>query len=225
MNPLVQYFLNDEITASLHERGGIRDLKLEILRDHLNSGDRDKIDLAFHDIIDMYANRTDHMIGVNILGFVIDTYSSFEKFTCEIFDKIVDIEDYEKSKELKFKTLLGKYEKEHDQDKRTQLVDKMKKITFYISGAEKINYVISRLEVDKLEKTKIRDFIDFYRNQRNTVHNLGVHHGNNMKIDVDDIEISLNSGRGGYTKDYNALIFSCNKLMSTYERLLEVQRT
>lgn len=83
---LLIYFLNDEISASLHERGPIKELIKEILEDHYSKSDLKELQVAQDDLFDLFVNRTDFIIGSNFLDFKISTYSTFEKYVVELYE-------------------------------------------------------------------------------------------------------------------------------------------
>ena len=78
--------------------------------------------------------------------------------------------------------------------------------------------------MDKKERSELRVFLDYYRSQRNTVHNLGIHKGKSISIEVDGIEIKLDENNPSYTENHNSAIFACRKLMDIYEIMFATVR-
>ncbi|MEZ3416205.1 hypothetical protein HP563_14230 [Pantoea dispersa] len=217
---LIIYFINDEISASLVERGPLRELRDELIKDFCKDEDFKRLEIAKADLFDLFGNRTDFIIGSNFLDFKVNTYSAFEFFSNELYDELIKIKPRSNKKENDLIKLVMRYNNESDETKKQNLIEKIKKINFYTSSHEKISYILSMCEMEKEESENVNAFLDYYRSQRNTVHNLGIHHGKSQSISIDGIMTVLEHGKPSYTSDYNSSIFSCRKLMGIYEMML-----
>ncbi len=221
---LLVYFINDEISASLHERGPLSELRDELIADFYKEEDFKRLEIAKQDLFELFGERTDFIVGSNFLDFTVNTFSTFEHYVDELYEELTQIEPRSNKKEIELVKLIEKYSSETEKEKKKCTLEKIKGVSFYISSAEKISYVFSKCKIDKLKRSELREFLDHYRSQRNTVHNLGIHKGKSNAIEVDDIEIKLDESKPSFTENYNSAIFACRKLMETYEIMLKTVR-
>lgn len=219
VDPLLIYFINDEISASLHERGPLRGLIKEVKNDHFIDEHFKYLQYAESDLQLVFSERTNFIIGSNILGFKVDTYSVFEKYIGNLYDNVLLSHPRSNKNELKLIKLIEKYSNCSSNEEKASTLEKIKKISFYVSSAEKIEYVLSHSALQNEKEDEIRKFLNFYRSQRNTIHNLGVHSGEEQSITVRGIEIKLDKDMPGYTEDHNSAIFACHELMDIYETI------
>ncbi|MGW8304700.1 MAG: hypothetical protein ACWGIK_02600 [Achromobacter pulmonis] len=219
VDPLLIYFINDEISASLLERGPLRDLIEEVKNENYRDEHFKRLQYAESDLQDLFSKRTDFIISSNLLDFKVNTFSAFEKSIDELYEKLLLSNPRSDKKEKKLIELIRKYSESDNKEEKTSLLNSIKKISFYVSGSEKIEYVLSKSGMQNNEADDARTFLKFYRNQRNTIHNLGIHKGENQSVDVNHIEITLKSGGPSYTANYNSEIFACHKLMDIYESM------
>ena len=219
IDPLLIYFINDEISASLHERGPLRDLIKEVKRDHSKDEHLNRLQAAEEDLPDLFANRTTFIIGSSLLDFKVNTFSVFEFYINELYDLLLKTKPRSAQKEKDLLKLIDKYSKSNSEEEKLVLLSKIKKISFYVSSSEKIEYVLSRSGMEKKEMDEARIFLNFYRDSRNTIHNLGIHHGENKSVTVGSIEINLKNGGPSYTENYNSAFYACRKLMDIYESI------
>jgi hypothetical protein len=217
IDTLLIYFINDEITASLHDRGLLSKLLDELINENYKEEDYKRLEFAKNDLSDLFANRTDFMIGSNFLDFKVNTFSVFECYIDKLYEELILVTPRSNKKEQDLVKLIEKYNNENDPDKRLSIINKIKNISFYVSSSEKIDIVLSKCE--DLE-SKDREFITYYRSQRNTVHNLGVHKGKSQSVTVEGIEIKLEKDMPSFTSNRNSAIFACRKLMDIYESAL-----
>ncbi|HGF4933783.1 TPA: hypothetical protein ACF5BZ_001154 [Vibrio parahaemolyticus] len=134
--------------------------------------------------------------------------------------ELISVSPRSNKKEKELVKLIERYNSESDLNKKNLTLEKIKGVNFHISSAEKTSYVLSKCEMDKEERIKAREFLDYYRSQRNTVHNLGIHKGKPQAIVVDGIEINLDKDRPSFTSDHNSATFACRRLMEIYEVIL-----
>ncbi|UKA08003.1 hypothetical protein IHC92_15950 [Photobacterium damselae subsp. damselae] len=217
---LLVYFINDEISASLHERGPLSALRDELIADFYKDEDFKRLEVAKQDLFQLFGARTDFIIGSNFLDFKVNTFSTFEFYVDELYEELTQIEPRSNKKEIELVKLIEKYSSEQDEEKKKGTLEKIKRVSFYVSSAEKISYVLSKCKMDKQERSELKTFLDYYRSQRNTVHNLGIHKGKSKSIEVDGIEIKLDENKPSYTENHNSAIFACRKLMDIYTIML-----
>ena len=160
-------------------------------------------------------------LEAKLLDFKVNSFSVFENYVDALYEELISTMPRSNKKEDDLVKLVEKYGKENEPDKKKNILSKIKKINFYVSSAEKINYVLSRCELEKEELKKKRLFLDYYRSQRNAVHNLGVNKGKSQSVVVEEIEIKLDEGSPSYTADRNSVIHACRELMGIYEVMLQ----
>jgi hypothetical protein len=136
-----------------------------------------------------------------------------------LYEKLLLNKPRSNKKEKKLIELIGKYSESGDDEEKLSILEKIKRISFYVSSSEKIEYVLSKSGIQKKEADEAHTFLNFYRIQRNTIHNLGIHTGESQAVIVNDIEIALENGKPGYTENHNSAIFACHKLMDIYESM------
>ncbi|WP_292992650.1 hypothetical protein [Nitrosomonas sp.] len=217
---LLIYFINDEISASLPNRGPLIELCDEAINEYFRDENSKCLTTAIEDLKDLFANRTEFVRGSNIFDFKVNTFSVFEHYVVVLYEELTSTNPRSREKEQKLIKLIEDYNKEECNEKKLSLLKRIKDISFYISSSEKINYVLSRCKGIDSKKKDIRQLIDYYRNQRNTVHNLGIHKGESLSVTVKEgIEIELEKDKFSYTSDYNSAIFACRELMDIYETM------
>jgi hypothetical protein len=217
---LLSYYINDEITASLKDRGGLVELIEEAINDHYEQEHYKRLEFAKVDLENLFKWKTDFLVSSSLLDFKVSTYSAFEFYVEKLYDKLILI--YPRSnKEEDLISLIKNHPPNSSDEKIHDLVNEIKKISFYVSGSEKINYAISKSKLSKEEKKEAREFVSFYGSQRNTIHNLGIHKGKSKSMTVEGIDITLNEGHASFTDNHNSTFFACRKLMDIYEKIHE----
>ena len=216
---LLIYFINDEISASLHERGPLSALIEEVTNDHYSDKDFKRLQYAKFDLPNLFANKTDFIIGSNLFDFIVNTFSAFETYVEKLYDKLLLGNPRSNKKEKKLIKLISKYSESSSEEEKASILDNIKAISFYVSSAEKIEYVLSKSDIHKEKIDETRSFLKFYRIQRNAIHNMGIHRGERQSVTVRDIEIVLDKNKPSYTENYNSAIFSCHTLMDIYEEM------
>jgi len=124
---LLIYFINDEISASLHERGPLRKLIKDVRSIHYIDEHFKRLEYAESDLHELFANRTDFVIGSNILDFKVNTFSAFEKYIGELYDKLLSNQQRSDKKEKKLIKLIGEYSESHNEEARQSILEKIKK--------------------------------------------------------------------------------------------------
>ncbi|MDH1379648.1 hypothetical protein N5J07_09325 [Comamonas aquatica] len=217
---LLSYYINDEITASLRDRGGLEGLIEEAINDYYEEEHYKRIEFAKGDLKNLFKWKTDFLVSSSLLDFKVSTYSAFEFYVEKLYEKLILIHPRSNKEEVLI-SLIKNHPPNSSDEKIHDLVNKIKKISFYVSGSEKINYVISKSKLSKEEKKEAREFVSFYGSQRNTIHNLGIHKGESKSMTVEGIDITLNEGHACFTDNHNSTFFACRKLMDIYEKIHE----
>lgn len=216
---LLSYYINDEITASLDGRGGLVDLIAETINDYYEKEHSKRLEFAENDLKTLFKWKTDFLVSSSLLDFTVSTYSVFECYVDKLYEQLISIHPRSNRKEEHLISLIRKCPPDASDEKMYELVDKIKKISFYVSGSEKINYVISKSKLSEEEKKEAREFVSFYGSQRNTIHNLGVNKGKSKSMVVEGIDITLDAGRPSYTDNHSSTFFACRRLMEIYEKI------
>jgi hypothetical protein len=188
IDPVIIYFINDEITESLPNRGLLGSLIKEIKDEHYSDEDFKRLQYAENDLQDLFSKRTDFIIGSILFDFKVNTFSVFEKYLDELYELLKN--------------------------------DK-KESTGNVPIFKKIEYVLSKSSIQKEKECEARTFLDFYRKQRNTIHNLGRYKVEDQSIVVNGIKVIMKNGEPTFTEDHNSTIFAWHKLMSIYELMYE----
>lgn len=217
IDPLLVYFINDEITAALSERGLLIELRDELIKENYKEEDFKRLEYAKKDLQNLFRNRTNFVIGSSLLDFTIGTYSAFEMHISDIYEDLIQKKPRSDKKEKQLINLIAEYHTAKSHDVQKEIIDKIKKLNFYLSGSEKIIYTLSQCSFDKATRNEWLDFINHYREQRNTIHNLGIHKGKSKSLSVNGIDIILDNNKPSTTPDFNSTFFACQKLMKMYE--------
>lgn len=218
VDSILTYFINDEISASLPNRGPLVDILDQAIEDNYEEKHFKRLEVAKADLPDLFSNKTEFIIGSAFLDFKVGTYSVFEKYIGLLYDKIAPKDRHER-KERELVKYIRIYSSCSDEEKKASILKKIKNISFYLSGAEKIEYVLSKCCDADLDIAEARKFLSFYRKQRNTVHNLGINEGGADSTTIKGIEISLGAHSASFTSDRNALIYAAKKLLRIYEKI------
>ncbi len=218
VDSILTYFINEEISASLPNRGPLTSILDQAIEDNYEERHFKRLELAKADLPDLFSSKTDFIIGSAFLDFKVGTYSAFEKHIGLLYD-IVAPKDRLERKEKELVKYICIYSSCTNESKKSSTLKKIKNINFYLSGAEKIEYVLSKCRDNDLDIVETRNFLNFYRKQRNTVHNLGINEGEADSTTIKGIEISLGAKSASFTSDRNALIYAAKKLLRIYEKV------
>jgi len=221
---LLMFFINDEISASLNNRGPLGELLVGVLELNRKNDPSNLLKYAFEDVQKNFCERVDFLIGSALLDFVVATYSNFELWIEKIYDSIVDVQGKENLRLTSFVKYFEecKINKDFVADKNALLFI-LKEYGSYVSGSEKIEYVLARADLRyKRNKTFDLDVIKFYQALRNTIHNGGVNKKNNsMSITVRGVEIRLPKNMPSSTDDRNSYIYLCEELVEIYQSIID----
>lgn len=216
------FFLNDEVSASLDNRGPLGDIMACALEEHGKEQDASSLRLAVSDTQELFRDRTDFMIGSSFLDFTVSSFSVFEKWVCNLYGEVRERKPTKNKKLKELDKLISRYN-ETDVSERSVIAQKiMDSCSSYISSSEKIEFSMSML-TDGYERDakRDRDIINLYRSKRNTIHNLGVHaHKSIGPINIQGIELGLKEGMPSFTKDFNSSIYMCDELVEIYRAMI-----
>ncbi|WP_152986400.1 hypothetical protein [Aeromonas allosaccharophila] len=222
IDDLLLYFLNDEVSASLENRGPLGDIINQALNIHKKPEDAKLIELAFHDVQNLFMNRTDFMIGSYFLSFTVNSFSVFEKWVCNLYGEIKGRTPPTNKKENELIKLIQKYNSAKESEKENILNAIMKNCSSFVSSSEMIEFCLSRL-TSAYDRNKENDMslVRLYRDKRNTIHNLGIHKKKSVSpINIKGINIELNEGMPSFTEDFNSNIYMCEELVEIYAAML-----
>ncbi|SOF00961.1 hypothetical protein SAMN05446635_9038 [Burkholderia sp. OK233] len=216
---ILAYFINEEISASLENRGPLSNLIAETISDNQSDLDYKRLEIAKDDLLKLFSERTDFLIRSAVFDFRVSTYSVFEKFTGLLYDDLILRFPRSDERERKLASLMSHYTAEKSENSRKEIIEKIKKISFYVSGAEKIGYILSKNPEIESQIPDAKSFLAHCQKQRNSVHNLGVHHGEPDSVTVEGIDITIGKNKASSTSDYSSHFFACRKLMDIYEAM------
>ncbi|MFL0933959.1 hypothetical protein ACJO14_23805 [Vibrio parahaemolyticus] len=218
------FFVNDEVSSALPNRGPLGDILACALELHHESKDEVYLDYSITDVQDLFCNRTDFIIGSYFLDFTIGSFSVFEKWMDIAYSEVRERKPSKNSKKKRLKSYISSYNKcDNDKRKNEILEQIMSNCSSYVSGSQKIDFVVSLID-ENYTRDKERDthIISMYRNKRNTIHKLGVHmHNSVAPLVVRGVEIKLEQGKPSFTEDYNSAIYLCDELVELYRAVID----
>lgn len=219
---LLFFFLNDEVSASLDNRGPLGDIMTYALDNHAKEQDASSLRLAIPDTQELFRDRTDFMIGSNFLDFTVSSFSVFEKWVSNLYVEIRDRKPSKNKKSKELEKLINRYNESDNSERQTIIKKIMDSCSSYVSSSEKIEFSISMLTNDyERDVKRDRDIIRLYRSQRNTIHNLGVHNHKSIEpISIQGIELGLKEGLPSFTEDFNSDIYICDELVEIYRAMI-----
>ena len=209
--------MNDEVAACLDDRGPTRAL-IEKVKDTALAKGIDMPELAIDDFPDLFRNRTGFIIGSCFLDFVVGTYSVFEMFMGRIYEQLRHKYPRSSKQEKRIAALIERYNNAPRGEKEQALRSVIKAGGDYVSGAEKIDFVMSRLSATYArDLAEDRRTIQFYASVRNSIHNLGRSAATkDFRLPTAGAEITLLSGQPTFSHDYSDITRLCGKLVEIY---------
>lgn len=209
--------MNDEVAACMHERGPTRAL-IESVKNAARAKSIDMPELAIDDFPDLFRNRTQFIIGSSFLDFVVGTYSAFEMFMGRIYEQLRPKYSRSGKQEKRIEALIEKYNKAAPEAKPEALSCIIKAGGNFVSGAEKIDFVMSKLTPSYTrDLAKDRGTIQFYANVRNSIHNLGKSaSAKDFRLPTADADITQLSGQPMFSHDYSDITRLCGDLVEIY---------
>jgi hypothetical protein len=209
--------INDQVAACMYGRGPTPALVEKIMETALSNGVAVP-ELAIADLPDLFSNRTDYIIGSCFLDFVVSSYAAFEMFFELIYDKLRAQYPSSCKQQKRVAALIERYNKASPEEKPSALRRIIEKGGDHVSGAKKIEFVLSKLP-DTYARDRVEDLkiIHFYGKIRNSIHTLGKNKwGKDFRLQGDDFEITLLTGEGTYSKDRSDITRLCGKLVEIY---------
>lgn len=223
LDVLLFIFLNEEVSASLENRGPLGDILAEsIERNYVESDHRY---ISYHDDIQhLFSSRTNFVIGSCFLDFTVSSFSVFEKWVCAAYEEVRQRKKSSNKKITKLQKLIDTYNKTSVSSPERELVLKsiMDNCGSYISGFEKINFTMSMVGSNySRKKRQDLETIEMYSRMRNTIHNLGVHiHKKSYAMNTNNCNAKLEFGKAYFTDNYNQNIHLCNELVEIYKAMI-----
>lgn len=213
--------INDEVAACLDKRGPTRAL-IEKVKDAARAKGIGIPELAIDDFPDLFRNRTEFIIGSCFLDFVVGTYSAFEMFMARIYEQLRPKYPRSGKQENRVEKLIEKYNKAAPETKEEALRCVIKAGGDFVSGAEKIDFVISKLPTTYVrDRVKDRAIIQFYAKVRNSIHNLGKSTSNkDFRLPTADADMTLLSGQPMFSHDRSDITRLCGELVEIYFSVL-----
>lgn len=209
--------VNDEVTACLDNRGPMRAL-IEKVKDTARVKGIEMPGLAIDNFPELFSNRTEPIIGSCFLDFAIGTYSAFEMFMVRICEQLRPKYPRTGKREKRIVKLIEKYNNAASEEKEEALRCIIKAGGSYVAGAEKIEFVMSKLpRSSERDPAKDQKIIKFYANVRNSIHNLGKSaSAKDFVLPTADAEISLLSGQPMFLHDYSDVTRLYGDLVEIY---------
>jgi hypothetical protein len=175
------------------------------------------------DIEDVFNSRMNFITSSNFVDFTVSSYSVFEKWMGKLYEAVKSTNPSSGRKKRELENLIARHGKAADQETRDKILEKiMGNFSSYVSGAEMINFVLSKTN-DEYPRDKVsdRNIIEFYGARRNTIHNVGVHNRKTLEpINIKGKEIKLEQSKPAFTADFNTLINHCEELFDIYVAVL-----
>lgn len=193
----LSYLINDELTNVSNR------FNLEKLLSECKLNEDVDITCSVMDMKDLFVNRADQIIGSLLLDFNVSAFSSFEFHMCEVYDFIKPHFETKNAKKKKLIKLINKYNENNDD----KILDEiMGSCSNYVSSAEKIQFVLSKVEKGYSKyKTYKQDLvlIDFLSKRRNTIHNCGIHKGKTQEWKYKNKIYKLEFNKGYFSENYS----------------------
>ncbi|PKA72895.1 hypothetical protein ATI02_5997 [Pseudomonas baetica] len=216
---LLYFFMNDEVTNCLPERGPLQELLAEVKQDNFQEEDERLFRMAMEGIREMYGNRVNDMIGRSFLDFTVSSYSVFEFWMARLYELIkeTDAARYEKKEKYVIQQMLN-YQKAAGAGVEQQaLRNILEKGSPYMSGKGKVDHILSRISESSDEAVSDKAVVEFYGALRNTVHNLGIHKGHkDYSFSLASGDVTLNIGEPYKTSNWSTSIELCYRLIDIY---------
>ncbi|EHR1165428.1 hypothetical protein KS876_004537 [Vibrio parahaemolyticus] len=187
----------------------------------------DSFEKSFDSLQDLFVNRYDQTVGAHILDFNISMFSSFETWIAKISDcyEREMTEKYTLSRLNKCREYLNNYEQAKTEEEKTKYFNRLRTVPGnYLSFPDKLNFVMEKAKENNYPRNLKRDreIIDFLRISRNSVHNGGIHKGNDLELTYKGVTHSLKKNKPMYHEDYNNLIDLYSEVIDMYDAIITV---
>lgn len=173
------------------------------------------------DIVSLFSDRIDLWMAKSIHLFTVMSYSTFEFWMSKLYDDLKKSQGETDKRKKKIAALIRRYAKAGKDDFWVnQLSEELRSKFFsFVSGADKIDYVISRSSIEDKERT--RNIIKNCRIIRNTLHNMGYHKGDPFSFSIiKGRHITADSDGKLFTDNYNDRIYLICELVREYSLII-----
>jgi hypothetical protein len=230
----LSFLINEEISNSTG-RDGVSHLLDQVIREkHYSNGIQVngegirfcdfKLKLTLEETTDLLINRFDGLLGSHMLDFQVSFFSAFEFWITKLYDVYRDelSAEFEARRRKKYLKLLANYQACDEAGREKVLDDLIKLPGAYMSFPDKLNAVFKKVDQQRYRRdlTSDRALIDFLRQNRNTVHNGGVHIGRATELLHGGKCFRLETGKPAYNENYNDLIALVGELVDIYAEIL-----
>lgn len=215
--------INDEVAECFNDRGPTRALIGAVI-DAARTKGVDVPQAAIDDFPALFCDRAEFNRGSVFLDFVVGSYSVFEMFMGRIYEQLRPRYPRSGKQAKSIAALISEYNTTSP-EAREEILDRIIKAGGdYVSGRDKINFVMSKLSKEySRDLAQDRAIIDFYANGRNTIHNLGRNTSSkDFMASIGDAEITLRPGKPMFSADRSHIIRLCGELVEIYLNVLMV---
>lgn len=210
--------INDEAADCLEKGGPRGELIASVVSEARDRGMHlDSIHRAVQGMESLFRNGTEFVVGSTYMDFIVSTFSAFEMFMARIYEPLRLEHPSSNSRSKHLKKLITKYNHVSDEEKE-EVLARIAKVSDYVSGREKIEFVLSRQPKESLrDRAKDLLAVRFYSNTRNSIHNLGKSATrDDLEYSSDGIELTHNAGAAMFTADRSGIIRLCRELVEIY---------
>lgn len=232
------FIINEEISNSI-KRKPFDDLMIELITNKHYKNEifvneksikfnEKKLKHTYNELQDLLIWKYNEILNSQLFDFSNSIFSAFEFWIAKLFDKLSNDSDTENtlinSRKDKYIKLIEEYNQCNEEDKSKILTKIMKLQGLYISFPDKINNIFKLLNKDKYIKNRnISDdkrLIDFLRTSRNTIHNVGFHHGKDMNFEFNGKKYELIQDKAQFIENHNDMILMYGELVDIYANIL-----
>lgn len=236
LKPFILYLINDEISACLEERGPIQLLETELFK-YVNQNERSDFVSGLSEIQNTFFVGLNFIYGSLSIDLTIHMFSAFEFYISKLYEFVKNQYTHKNLKRKRLEKYLQEYHniileqekccinnrlKEYN-EKIESLKNKiMTNCSSYVSGKEKIDFIISKIEnYSERSLDKDIEIINFLHMARNTVHNLGNNAGKDTSLQVNGNRVSLPHGKKMDCTDYIVYIDIFGELVDIYKAITQ----
>ena len=228
------FIINEEISNSI-KRKPFEDLFSDIiLNKHYKNEifiNGKKIELfsnklkhTYIELQDLFVWKYNEILNSQLYDFSISIFSAFENWISSLYKDLGN--PNEKSllecKKKKIEKLIQQYNKPTTNNK-DEILAKMMKQNSYISFPDKLNSIFRIVDKNEYEKNrdikKDKEIITFLRVSRNTVHNSGIHEGENLSLESNGKKYELITGEPRFSHHID-MILLYGELVDIYANIL-----
>ena len=211
--------IKDEAVDCLERGGPVGELLADVVDDARERGlPASSIAASVADMESLFGTRHGFVVGSFYEDFVVSTFSAFEMFMARIYEPLRVREPSSESRLEALKKLIAKYNDAQGDAKEKALARIAKNSSDYVSGRQKIEFVLARLPKEtQRDRAKDLQVVQFYGDSRNSIHNLGRNgSGKDLKYQSDGIDLRHAAGGGLFSKDRSDIVRLCRKLVDIF---------